>query len=175
MWPRATSKKFEQPASAFVLLLIRWCFSPGCMQQTKMQSHTQSTSEQALSSLRDLISRDLDLGPQRTRSRRASRSSSCCSACVHARMASLKVGLLRLASWHSNICNALGLASMPGSPAVLFGALIVCIILLAHLEGLHVAAVSTRRYSMERWRESHPRAFKAHALIVTGHNLERQA
>ena len=66
-----------------------------------------------------------------------------------------------------------GEAVLPVPPIANFLIFIFCLILVAYLEGLQVCILAVEKYSPNKLRESHPRAYKLIKSVRTGNNVER--
>lgn len=66
-----------------------------------------------------------------------------------------------------------GQAVLPGPPIAHFLIFCFCMTLVAYLEGLQVAILAVEHCDPERFRESHPRAFKLMSSVKQGNNVEK--
>lgn len=66
-----------------------------------------------------------------------------------------------------------GEAVLPVPPIANFLIFCFCITLVAYLEGLQVSILAVEKYSPDKLRESHPRAYMLIKSVRTGNNVER--
>jgi hypothetical protein len=66
-----------------------------------------------------------------------------------------------------------GQAVLPGPPIAHFLIFIFCMTMVGYLEGLQVAILAVEHADPERYRESHPRAFKLMSSVKQGNNVEK--
>jgi hypothetical protein len=62
---------------------------------------------------------------------------------------------------------AMGYCVLQVFPLINFLIMIVCIIVLATVEGLHYSVVSVEKWDMKQYAERFPRAVRCHALVDT--------
>ncbi len=68
---------------------------------------------------------------------------------------------------------ALGYAVLDVFPLINYLIMIVCLIVLATVEGLHYAVVSVEKWDMSRYAEKFPRAVRCHSLVDTPNKVKK--
>ncbi len=85
-------------------------------------------------------------------------------------LGSIAVSLLLLVVF---VGIALGYCVLKVFPLINFLIMIVCIIVLATVEGLHYAVVSVEKWDMKQYAERFPRAVRCHSLVDTPEKVKK--